>query len=119
MDALDFLKAYHRICKFYFNGSSCFGCPLKAIDDTCAFDTSGAESQTIEKVEEWVKEHPLKTRQTVFLKNYPNAFLDSEGCLDICPQEIEKDKPCPYKTATDTFYGCNECCRDYWGEQID
>lgn len=114
MKNFEIFREYKRMCESF---SGCRECPL---GDTrfCTNTIPDNEEcrNVVKKIEQWVKEHPEKTRQTVFLENYPNALLDDEGYLDICPQEIEKDMPCPYKLTTDTFYGCDECHRKYWGE---
>lgn len=114
MDALDFLKTYHRMCDSY---EDCHKCPLRGCSDIGDWSNKIA-AKNIPLVEQWGKDNPIKTRQTAFLENYPNALLDCDGYLNICPQEIEKDTPCPYKSALgEAFYGCAECHRNYWGKE--
>ena len=53
-------------------------------------DNSGESiEETISKVEQWAKEHPIKTRQNKFLKMFPNADL-CQDVIDISPCSIEK-----------------------------
>lgn len=57
MDALEFLKAYNRICDSY--GGTCIACPLKEeycdlINEDCNFE------KVVSVVEKWAKEHPVK-----------------------------------------------------------
>ena len=76
MDAVEFFKTVKRLCK----NQGCDGCPV-CKNNTCmvmlmariygASDESIEE--TISKVEQWAKDHPVKTRQSEFLKMFPNA----------------------------------------------
>lgn len=66
---------------------------------------------TVSKVEQWAKDHPVKTRQSEFLKMFPNAAID-DGVLCISPCKIEKDIVCVNGKS------CNECCREYWLAEV-
>ena len=83
MEALEFLKERKRLCNSYKN---CDGCPF--VKGLCAISdiTSDEERKSvIATVEQWAKEHPRKTRQSVFLKQWPTAKIDESGCLNVCP----------------------------------
>ena len=90
----------------------------------CGEEFDGQEEDGVSIVEQWAKEHPVKTRQSEFLKMFPNAKRSSDGVLDICPLKIEPEK---YKNATpdkvcincDTLRWCDECCRDFWLKEIE
>lgn len=58
---------------------------------------------------------PKKTRQSEFLKAYPNAETN-QGIIDICPRNIDKDfDECKnYSTGC-----CVECQRDYWLQEVE
>ena len=62
MEALEFLKAYNRMCIMY---KSCRGCPLEM--DRCAgCGDEFSEKQIIniiDKTEQWSKDHPLVTNK--------------------------------------------------------
>lgn len=45
-------------------------------------------------VEEWSAAHPRKTRQNVFLEQYPEAMIDREDMLSVCPQYIDRNIEC-------------------------
>ena len=91
MDALEFLKERKRLCEVYFEKTECKECPLENMGcwtaDFCADDSCADDSceKVIAIVELWSKEHPRKTRQSVFLEQYPNAKT-VEGALAICPR---------------------------------
>ena len=57
MDAVEFIKAQDRMCSHH---NSCDGCPFE--EDGCgSYDMAKHPEEAVEKVEEWIKTHPLKT----------------------------------------------------------
>ena len=73
----------------------------------------------VEQVEQWTKEHPVKTRQSEFLKQCPEAEMFEDGYLNICPALISKD----YRDkGTEECYNvkldCNVCKHDFWLKEI-
>ena len=76
MDAVEFIKERNRMCKSF--GDGCWKCP--------AYKNSGCiaafwEEEIVPIVEKWSKENPRKTRQDVFLEQYPEAGTDTKGIL--------------------------------------
>ncbi len=71
MEALEFLKESKRMCRSF--AGSCAGCPWEKI--VCETDLDDASDDDYKRivatVEQWSKEHPRKTRQSVFLKRWP------------------------------------------------
>lgn len=63
MDAVEFLNEGTRMCNSH---EACVGCPMYPIDDCCMVRMN--LKQMIRIVEQWSKEHPIKTRQSEFLK---------------------------------------------------
>lgn len=114
MDAVEFFKTVNRLC-----GQGCAKCPV-CKKDICmvrrAAMLSNASVESIEemvsKVEQWVKDHPIKTRQSEFLKMFPNADL-CRDVINILPCSVEKEmsKCCDNKR-------CVECRREYWLEEV-
>ena len=46
--------------------------------------------KSVQIVEQWAKEHPIKTRQSQLLRMFPNAMInESDGVLCITPCKIE------------------------------
>lgn len=116
MDAVEFVKTVNRLCK----NRHCDGCPV-AKEGRCmvGFDYYSVKNieKTISKVEQWAKEHPVKTRQSEFLKRFPNADLTR-----LQPCMIEKDKR-PMWCGKYADFGangyCDECRYAYWNEEVD
>lgn len=115
MDAVKFIEECNRMCMSFCGG--CEGCP--AHDGTsCAFDydsTLEAAAQ-IAIVEEWSAAHPRKTRQSVFLEQWPNAKVFVDGVLDFCPQELDSRYPCQ---STDVEMRCQSCRREFWTQEVE
>lgn len=116
MDAVEFVKTVNRLCK----NRHCDGCPV-AKEGRCmvGFDYYSVKNieKTISKVEQWAKEHPVKTRQSEFLKIFPKADLTR-----LQPCMIEKDKR-PMWCGKYADFGANGCCDEcryaYWNEEVD
>ena len=61
------------------------------------------------------KKKPKKTRQSEFLKMYPNARLNSKGILDIRPCNIDTS----YSTDHCYFACGDECQSNYWLQEVE
>lgn len=107
MDAVEFVKTVNRLCK----NLRCKEYPVyKEGICTVGFDDYSVKSieETVSKVEQWAKDHPVKTRQSEFLKMFPNAEF-CRDVINILPCSIEKEM-CKYCDNSK----CEECRKDYW-----
>lgn len=110
MDAVEYVKQRNRMCNYYVN---CSECPMGQYK-VCA--SIVGIPKLIPIVEQWAKEHPVKTRQSEFLKMFPNAEKNN-GVLNFCPQRFgyfRIDRKC-CKSATE----CTECKREFWLKEIE
>ena len=114
MDAVEFFKTVNRLC-----GQGCAKCPVCKKDicmvrRTAMLSNASVESieEMVSKVEQWAKEHPIKTRQSEFLKMFPNADL-CRDVINILPCSVEKEmsKCCDNNR-------CVESRREYWLEEV-
>lgn len=105
MDAVEFYKAFKRMC----DKTDCKDCLL---DQKCRPSANVEPEEVVELVEEWAKEHPVKTRQSEFLRMFPNADF-CQGVIDISPCSIEKEMK---KCCGDRE--CDECKRTYWLTEV-
>ena len=114
MDAVEFLKARSRMC----NDNVCEGdCPLfyccnDRIDDNMV--------KLVSIVEQWAKEHPIKTRQSEFLKMWPDTEISDDGLPSIAPCQLdvglihgESQRDCEDRG------GCDKCRHDFWLKEIE
>lgn len=113
MDAVEFVKERNRMCKSF--GGSCNGCP--ADKNTCC-NTFEWQEKLVTIVEEWSAAHPRKTRQSVFLGNYPCARIDSQSVLYACPADVYGDNVCPQKKDA-TPITCYDCRREFWSKEVE
>lgn len=115
MDAVKYLKELHRMCS---KRNICDDCPIyKATGGNCGLAYNNAEMLAghVGIVEQWAKEHPAKTRQSVFLERYPNAKTDENSILGICPTLIDSQNCHEHG---DGCLGCNGCRRKYWSQEV-
>lgn len=106
MDAVEFYKAFKRMCE----KTDCKDCLL---DQKCRQSANVEPEEVVELVEEWAKEHPAKTRQSEFLKLFPDAKINDDGILAFCPGAFsQKEKYCH------KYNKCEECCKDYWLTEV-
>ena len=85
MDAVEFLKAFGRLCNNYLCGDNC---PLIDICDDVSND---GYVRKVQIVEQWAKAHPEKTRQSEFLKMWPDAEIGDDGYPSVAPCQLYKD----------------------------
>lgn len=113
MKPQDFVKEFNRMCKS--NRKKCNGCQFVAMCSCNLFDIKPEEfAQMYDAIAEWSDSHPVKTRQSEFLKRFPNAKLDSNGFLAIRPCDIDSK----YCTDDDYLSKCGTCAKDYWLTEV-
>ena len=117
MDALKFLRERKRMCDSY---KDCCDCPLEAALCTCSGPMPDEEyEEIIATVEQWSKEHPRKTRQSVFLTHYPDAALDENGVLRMCPVPISASHRDKGGWCADHKRRCVDCRKEYWTQEVE
>ena len=115
MDALEFLRERKRMCESF--GTSCDGCPLHGHPCTSISSMNDGDCERLlVEVEQWSKEHPRKTRQSVFLEQFPNAPIYTNThnvALDPCLVDTTLRGHCP------TGRGCDICRREFWMQEAE
>lgn len=110
MDAIEFVKQLRRMDE------------KRAVKKCFIYLREGEEADSPEdvvaEVEEWAKEHPLKTRQSEFLKHYPTARIDENGCLDVYPCVLCDTYRNKYGGCANDDAGCSECRKDFWSQEV-
>lgn len=123
MDALEFLRERQRMCDTQLNsGESCKGCSLDEIidrGDVCSVWCFRNPEKAIEVVEQWSEEHPSKTRQSVFLEQWPNAELDCEGDIAIEPCTIDMTMYSKENGCFTLDADCEKCRREFWRQEVE
>ena len=113
MDAVEFLKALGRLCNNYVCGDNC---PLI---DSCDDESDDGYVRKVQIVEQWAKAHPIKTRQSEFLKQWPDAEIGDDGLPSVAPCQLykgmeEKDE----NGVCCKNCGCGICRRDFWLKEV-
>ena len=108
MDAIKFLEEAKRMCKSY---EHCTNCPLEYYD--CSLGAVENPQTEVEIVERWAKEH-TKTRQSEFLKMFPNAS-QQDGLLNINPCTIDLK----YRPSRGCRINCLNCRKEYWLAEVE
>ena len=106
MDAVEYLKAKARMTK---RGDGAV-CNISCKDCPIGIDNNGVETNC-RKLESY---YPKKTRQSEFLKTFPNAVM-SEGVVGISPCAIDVS----YGTQQDCTQHCRDCQIEYWLAEVD
>lgn len=112
MDALEFIKAIKQMLSAGANDSTV----QKYIS---AYKKNDYE-EMVKAAEQWAAEHPVKTRQSVFLEQYPEAAISKDGAIAICPLAISAayrhgNGACN-KGNSDT---CADCKRQFWSAEVE
>lgn len=116
MEALEFLKERKRMCRSF--GGSCKGCPCEKV--RCALNSLTSDDdykRIVAAVEEWSAAHPRKTRQSVFLEQWPEAEIDENGYLMLCPIAVSADRRNRHEDCT--TLKCTDCRREFWMKEVE
>lgn len=102
MDAVKFIEERNRMCG--------------TMSEVWGVDAA----QIVKNTEEWSAAHPVKTRQSVFLEQYPEAELTKDGGISICPIAVSaayrnKTGGC----ASPTRPRCAVCRREFWMQEVE
>lgn len=122
MDALEFLSEAKRMCDQHTGP-----CNTCAANESCGFTPEfpsefGKMTQMqkmVELVETWSKEHPRKTRQSVFLEQYPDTRLDKFDVIQLCPMSISATHRDSNGECTTPEILCIDCRRGFWMQEVE
>jgi hypothetical protein len=108
MDAVECMKAVTRMLK-----SGTIDCAIqKYISAQKKNDYEGM----VEAAEQWAAEHPIKTRQSEFLKMFPDApIYPDTGLVRVSPCQVDRALcgNCP------TGIDCIECRKAFWEAEVE
>ena len=113
MDAVEFIRWMKRMCESY--GANCDGCGLYDENAMPACMSGKSPDECIAIVEQWAKEHPAKTRQSVFLEQWPDARIHrADGLPFVSPcYLVNKTGPECAEAA------CPECRKAFWLAEVE
>lgn len=73
----------------------------------------------VREVERWSASHPLQTRQSVFLEQYPEASLSEHGVLLVCPCQISASHRNAHGGCATIGRRCDDCRKEYWMQEVE
>lgn len=114
MDAIKFIEDCSRMCKSF--GDECTGCPALDINSglcKISYPYGCSTEEKLSIVEGWSKEHHAKARQSIFLKQWPEARIRSSGVLSVCPAIISAAYRADDGRCLNISKGCDDCCREF------
>ena len=123
MDAVTFIEERDRMCGSF---EGCEGCP--AFDTTAnkiyGFYAVGREStmdavDQIAIVEKWSLANPYKTRQDLFLEQYPEARMGDDGVLHVDPCAISASHRNAHGSCATMTRECKDCRREFWLHRVE
>ena len=107
MDAIEFVKQLRRMNEQ--------GVPKNRFIYPCAGQETDSPEEVVAEVEEWAKEHPIKTRQSEFLKLFPYARVKKANGLPIvspCDLDVKLAGKCE-------GIPCQECWKKFWLAEVE
>ena len=117
MDAVEYFKERTRLTKSCEIG--CKECRLSSYNNGKEMSCDSIErcfpELAVEIIEKWSSEHPKKTRQSEFIKIFPDACVIDE-ILRVCPAKV--DVNCISK-AECIRTKCPDCCKTYWHAEVE
>lgn len=113
MDAVKFVKTLGRMCN-----AECIKCEFwkrRGKWESCNSWQKNHPEEAVAIVEQWAAEHPIKTRQSEFLKQWPDARIKkADGLPMASPCDLDGKLagkcdgiPCP------------ECRRKFWLAEVE
>lgn len=102
MDAVKFIEERNRMCG--------------TMSEVWGVDAA----QIVKNTEEWSAAHPRKTRQSVFLEQWPEAIVGDDGVLRVCPGPIfPSDRSAYNGCVRPNSATCSDCCREFWMQEVE
>lgn len=71
----------------------------------------------MKNIEHSKKQH--KTRQDVFLEQYPETLIDDNGAISICPMCVSAAYRDENGCRTPIDCECADCCREFWMQEVE
>lgn len=111
MDAVKFLQERKRM---FLSGDSSLICWMED-----GMENSVDPEVLVRNVEQWSAAHPRKTRQSVFLEQWPQASIGDDGVLKVCPCPISESHRNAQGGCVDIHRQCSDCRKEFWGREVE
>lgn len=108
MDAVKFVEERRRM--FTVTGAS----PKYSL-----FNLSTRAEDVVKEVEAWSAAHPRKTRQSVFLEQWPESLVDERGTLGACPMLFSSEHRDASGGCAKLNGSCDDCRKEFWMQEVE
>lgn len=101
---------------------NCEGCRVdeeKPVISECYRWMLENPERAVKIVEEWSAAHPVKTRQDVFLEQWPEARVDDNECVYICPADVSANYRDESGGCAVVGVLCPDCRREFWTQEVE
>lgn len=98
----------------------CKDCPANG-NPGCMFNLNyGADAdEQVSFLEEWSAAQPHKTRQSVFLEQWPEASINEHGVLLVCPCPISASHRNAHGGCATISRKCDDCRKEFWMQEVE
>lgn len=112
MDAIEFVKQLRRMDEK--------GAMHNRFIYPCVGRETDSPEDVVAEVEEWAKEHPRKTRQSVFLEQWPEAYASEGDVLQVCPRLVSASyRKKAYGGCATLNRSCVDCKKEFWTQEVE
>ena len=108
MDAIEFVKQLRRMDEK--------GALKNRFIYPCVGRETDSPEDVVAEVEEWAKMNPVKTRQSVFLEQWPNCMMGDDDVIRMCPRNVDKMYVCNLNRSDGC---CTDCRREFWMQEVE
>ena len=106
MDAVEFIKQVRRMGK--------------QKGEAICFKLEEKDTEIVSRGERWAKAHPIKTRQSEFLKMWPYAKISDDGLPAVAPCQLNVELlQCESQDDCEERGACGKCRCDFWLKEIE
>lgn len=115
MNAVEFLRERRRMCNAQ---DDCGTCPIGVVCADYFVNHNYSQEKSsgmVSTVEQWAKEHPIKTRKSVFFEQWPDARIHKEDGL---PMASPCDLDCKLASKCKGI-PCPECRKKFWLAEVE
>lgn len=103
MDAIEFIKERDRMYEVAWYAPSLI------------YKHEKSAEEIVREVKEWAVAHPIKTRQSVFMEQWPDVYLDGHRVIAMCPCTLSKE----YRDIDCGLRDCAECRKEFWMKEVE
>lgn len=111
MDAIEFVKQLRRMDEK--------GAMKNRFIYPCVGRETYSPEEVVAEVEEWAKMNPRKTRQSVFLGQYPETRIGDDGVLQILPCLISASHRDARGNCVNMRRDCYDCRHEFWMQEAE